>query len=107
MNRPISTYLTAAVLLLTLRLPAYACSACYGESDSPMAQGMNAGIIALLVIVGGVLGGVAAFFIYLVRRNRRMSNRTALLDDPALLGLKPLNLTGASTTQMLPSSESR
>jgi len=106
-NRLISTYLTAAVLLLTLRLPTYACSACYGESDSPMAQGMNAGIIALLVIVGGVLGGVAAFFIYLVRRNRRMANRIALLDDPTLLGLKPLNLTGASTTQMLPSSESR
>jgi hypothetical protein len=44
-----------------------ACAACYGQSDSPMAQGMNWGIMSLLV-VGTVLGGVAAFFVYLARR---------------------------------------
>ena len=45
-----------------------ACAACYGQSDSPMAQGMNWGIMSLLVVVGTVLGGVAAFFVYLARR---------------------------------------
>ena len=36
-----------------------ACTACYGQSDSPMAAGMNWGIMSLLVVVGSVLGGVA------------------------------------------------
>jgi len=33
-----------------------------------MAQGMNMGIFALLLVITAVLGGVAAFFIYLARR---------------------------------------
>ena len=48
--------------------PLRACAACYGQSDSPMAQGMNWGIMSLLVVVGTVLGGVAAFFVDLARR---------------------------------------
>ena len=82
-------------LLLVLRMPATACTACYGESDSAMAHGMNAGIITLLFIVGGVLAGVAAFFIFLVLRQRQTAARRALLDDPALLGLSPIDLSGA------------
>jgi hypothetical protein len=46
-----------------------ACAACYGQSDSPMAAGMNWGILSLLVVVGCVLGGVTAFFVYLARRS--------------------------------------
>ena len=46
-----------------------ACSACYGQSDSPMAQGMNWGIFSLLAIVVTVLGGIAGFFVYLARRS--------------------------------------
>jgi hypothetical protein len=45
-----------------------ACSACFGVSDSNQAKGMNAGIFALLGVVVVVLGGVAAFFVFLVRR---------------------------------------
>ena len=45
-----------------------ACAACYGQSDSPMAAGMNWGILSLLVVIGVVLGGVSAFFIYLAKR---------------------------------------
>jgi hypothetical protein len=45
-----------------------ACAACYGQSDSPMAHGMNWGIFSLLTVVVGVLGTIAAFFIYLARR---------------------------------------
>jgi hypothetical protein len=47
---------------------AMACAACYGQSDSPMAHGMNAGIFALLVVIGIVWCGVAAFFVCLARR---------------------------------------
>ena len=46
-----------------------ACAACYGQSDSPMAQGMNWGIISLLAVVVSVLGSIAGFFIYLAKRS--------------------------------------
>ena len=47
---------------------AMACAACFGKSDSPMAQGMNAGIYALLGVIGTVLCGAATFFVFLARR---------------------------------------
>jgi preprotein translocase subunit SecG len=47
---------------------AQACAACFGESDGPMARGMNAGIMALLAVVTVVLGGFFAFMIFLARR---------------------------------------
>ena len=47
---------------------AMACAACYGKSDSPMAQGMNAGIFTLLGVIGLVLVGAGTFFVVLARR---------------------------------------
>jgi len=47
---------------------ALACPVCFGNSDSPMAIAMNMGIFAMLIVVAGVLGGFASFFIYLMRR---------------------------------------
>lgn len=47
---------------------AHACAACYGQSDSPMAAGMNWGIVSLLTMIVLVLGGVAGFFVFLIRR---------------------------------------
>jgi hypothetical protein len=49
---------------------ALACPVCFGQNDSPMATAMNMGIIAMLVVVAGVLGAFATFFIYLMRRAR-------------------------------------
>ena len=46
-----------------------ACAACFGQSDSRMAQGMNMGIFALLLVITCVLGGVASFFVYLGKRS--------------------------------------
>ncbi len=48
---------------------AWACAACYGASDSLQAKGMNWGIFSLLFVIVSVLGGVASFFIYLVRKS--------------------------------------
>jgi len=45
-----------------------ACPVCFGQNDSPLASAMNLGILAMLVIVAGVLGAFATFFIYLMRR---------------------------------------
>jgi len=49
--------------------PLRACAACFGQSDSALAKGMNMGIFSLLVVVVSVLGGIAAFFIYLARKS--------------------------------------
>jgi hypothetical protein len=54
-----------------------ACAACYGQSDSPMAKGMNWGIFSLLAVIVGVLGGVAAFFVYLARRSATLAAESA------------------------------
>jgi hypothetical protein len=45
-----------------------ACAACFGQSDSPLAKGMNWGILSLLVVVVMVLGSIAACSIVLARR---------------------------------------
>jgi heme/copper-type cytochrome/quinol oxidase subunit 2 len=51
---------------------AFACATCYGASDSPLAQGMNWGIMVLLGFIGSVLLAVTCFFIYIVRRASEM-----------------------------------
>jgi protein-S-isoprenylcysteine O-methyltransferase Ste14 len=52
---------------------ALACAACFGKSDSTLAQGMNMGILSLLVVVGCVLSTVAGFFIYLAWRSAKVA----------------------------------
>ena len=54
---------------LALHSPSvFACAACYGKSDSPLAAGMNWGIFSLLAVVVSVLSGIASFFIFLARK---------------------------------------
>jgi hypothetical protein len=50
-----------------------ACTACFGQSDSPMAKGMNMGIFTLLLVITCVLAGVASFFVYLIRRGSQLA----------------------------------
>ena len=59
----------ATAILVALPGTAHACAACFGQSDSPLAKGMNMGILSLLAVVTFVLGGFAAFFIFLVKRS--------------------------------------
>lgn len=72
MNRLIRTSLAktfAAAFALTLPGKVFACAACYGQSDSPLAQGMNWGIMALLGVIMSVLSGVVVFFVHVGRRS--------------------------------------
>ena len=59
------------LLLLAGLLPvrALACAACYGASDSPLAEGMNWGIFTLLGVVGTVLTCFLVFFVHIVRKS--------------------------------------
>ena len=63
---------------------AQACATCFGASDAPMAQGMNAGIFALLGVIGFVLMGVVTFFGYLAWRVSRHGNSELEEDLPGL-----------------------
>lgn len=68
--------------------PVLGCAACYGQSDSPMAAGMNWGIFSLLGFIVAVLGGVAGFFIFLSRRSRTVP-ALAQEDDAAEQSFEP------------------
>ena len=71
MRRAVKVIFLLSLLSVLLAWPnaLYACSVCYGESNSPMAIGLSWGIAALLGVVLMVLGGIAAFFFYLARRS--------------------------------------
>lgn len=56
---------------------ALACAACFGQSDSSMARGMNMGIFAMLMVITTVLCGVAGFFVYVARRTSQIEDSAA------------------------------
>lgn len=58
-----------------------ACAACFGKSDSTLAQGMNWGIFTLLAVIVTVLASIAGFFFYIIRRAAAHSE-TAILTNP-------------------------
>ena len=45
-----------------------ACAACTGKTDSPLAVGMNWGIVTLLGFVLSVLSCLVVFFVHVARR---------------------------------------
>src|SRR5919204_619365 len=65
----------ALITALVVALPriALACPVCFGENDSPIAQAMNSGILLMLGVVAGMLTAFASFFIYLIRRAKRVA----------------------------------
>lgn len=68
--KSVRKFIGAAAFLALLSAPAaFACAACSGQSDSDMARGMNAGIYALLGVIGAVLSGAVTFFVVLARRS--------------------------------------
>ena len=69
-----------SALVVTLAMHPWtlrACAACAGQSDSPMAKGMNYGIFSLLAVIGVVLGGVVSFFVYLGKKSTTMAALSA------------------------------
>jgi hypothetical protein len=65
-------------LLITLMLVAapgvaLACPVCFGQNDTPMGNAVKAGVIMMLVLVGVVLTGFAAFIVHLNRRAREFA----------------------------------
>ena len=61
----------------------FACAACYGRSDSPLASGINWGIFTLLGVVLTVLTCSAVFFVHIVRREDAANSDTTPKNPPA------------------------
>lgn len=71
--------LFTALLVIAPRA-AWACPVCFGQSDSPLANATNLGIIAMLGVVGVVLSGFAAFIVHLNRRARLVASGAVSTD---------------------------
>jgi len=63
-----------AVALLATGAPSslFACAACYGRTDSPLATAMNFGILTLLGVVLCVLSVFLVGFVHMVRKGEAM-----------------------------------
>ena len=60
-------------LLATLAMipsGAHACAVCFGDPESPLTKGADAGVMFLLGVVVTVLCGFASVFLYWMRRVR-------------------------------------
>ena len=56
------------VIALAWSPSAFACATCYGQSDSPLAAGMNYGIMTMIVVAYSVLFSIIGFFIFVARK---------------------------------------
>ncbi len=102
-----SASLKACLLTIALAClrpaPVLACAACYGQSDSAMARGMNWGIFSLLAVVVTVLASIATCFICLAKRSATLSAST----NPQPAALDPSggrNTDGSPVTDRHPPS---
>ena len=70
MNKALRFALLVSIAAMAL-LPgaAEACSVCFGDPDSNLTKGLNAGVFALLFVVVLVLSGFAAFFVLIAKRS--------------------------------------
>ena len=67
-------FLIAVALAGLAPSPLFACAACYGKSNSALAQGMNWGILTLMGVLVTVLTGIALFFVHIVRKEEAAAN---------------------------------
>lgn len=51
--------------------PILACAACSGRSDDAVAQGLNAAVFTMLLVLLAVMGSLVSFLAYLIRRGAR------------------------------------
>ena len=70
--------LTLAILIgaawLLVAQPALACSVCFGgDPSASMNQGVRAGMLILMGVIGGVLAALASLFLFWMRRAARLA----------------------------------
>lgn len=57
--------------------PVFACAACFGKSNDPLAHGMNWGIFTMIGIVALMMSTIATFFYFLIRREAAVQKKMA------------------------------
>jgi hypothetical protein len=81
----LKTVLAAAVGAATLAPSSLlACAACYGKSDSALAQGMNWGIFTLMGVILTVLTCILVFFVHIIRKEEKAMKDSAPPNPPKL-----------------------
>ncbi len=77
--------------------PVLACSVCYGDPNSAMSQGAQAGVLVLLGVVATVLTGVASLLIFWMRRAARLERQADAVEEasPAPAGASRAPLSHA------------
>lgn len=65
-----SRVLTISAVLLLAANRLAACTVCFGKLSGDLANGLNLALVLLLAVTTFVLGGFAAFFLYLWRRSK-------------------------------------
>jgi hypothetical protein len=53
-----------------------ACSVCYGDPASPLTKGVEAGVLVLLAVVGGVLLLLGSLLLFWMRRAAILADAT-------------------------------
>ena len=75
------------LLLIIALIPAAlsACPACGSANgdmpSSPLTDGMNLGILTLFGVIATVLGSIAAFFVFIIRREAALSAQNTSLNS--------------------------
>ena len=64
----LSQAIFAGVVALLSARSALACSVCFGDANSALSRGAQAGMLVLLGVVGAVLVGVASLILFWMRR---------------------------------------
>ena len=70
-----------ALVTLSSAQPALACSVCFGDPNSSMTQGVQAGMLVLLGVVGVVLTLLAALVIFWMRRAAHLDAQVETVDE--------------------------
>jgi hypothetical protein len=75
--KPIRKLMLAGLLATNAPSSLFACAACYGKTDSPLASAMNYGILTLLAVVLSVLSVFLVGFVHIVRKGEAMEKEAA------------------------------
>jgi hypothetical protein len=70
-RKNIGLLLMTLVVLMVPKL-AMACPVCFGNPGSMQTKGVQAGVLALLVVTVGMLASIAGFFFIYLRRRMRL-----------------------------------
>jgi hypothetical protein len=77
----LKTIFIAAAMSVFTASQLSACPACGSANgnmpSSPLTDGMNLGILTLFAVIATVLGSIAAFFVFIIRREAALAAKTA------------------------------